>query len=84
METGRRSEERVGAARNRNAPREPLPGEIGKRGKERAECGVVRSRLKGTKETGRQAEKPGKEADARKRKRREAPVEQLWERSREG
>ena len=28
--------------------------------------------------------KPGKEADERKRKRREAPVERLWERNREG
>ena len=28
--------------------------------------------------------KPGSEADERKRRRREAPVEQLWERSREG
>ena len=37
METGRRSEESKGDARNRSAPREPLPGEIGKRGKERAE-----------------------------------------------
>ena len=32
----------------------------------------------------RERGKPGKEADARKRKRREAPVEQLWERNREG
>ena len=37
METGRTEEERVGDARNRNAPKEPLPGEIGKQGKERAE-----------------------------------------------
>ena len=37
METGRPEEEKVGDARNRTAPREPLPGEIGKRGKERAE-----------------------------------------------
>jgi hypothetical protein len=37
METGRTEEERIGAERNRNAPREPLPGEIGKRGKEEAE-----------------------------------------------
>ena len=29
-------------------------------------------------------EKPGREADERKRKRREAPEEQLWERIREG
>ena len=37
METGRTEEERVGDARNRSAPKEPLPGENGKRGKERAE-----------------------------------------------
>ena len=37
METGRTEEESKGDARNRSAPREPLPGEIGKRGKERAE-----------------------------------------------
>ena len=37
METGRTEEESEGDARNRSAPREPLPGEIGKRGKERAE-----------------------------------------------
>ena len=37
METGLRSEESEGDARNRSAPKEPLPGEIGKRGKERAE-----------------------------------------------
>ena len=37
METGRTDEESKGDARNRSAPREPLPGEIGKRGKERAE-----------------------------------------------
>ena len=37
METGRTEEESKGVARNQSAPREPLPGEIGKRGKERAE-----------------------------------------------
>ena len=37
METGRTEEERVGAERNRQAPKEPLPGENGKKGKERAE-----------------------------------------------
>ena len=37
METGLMEEESKGDARNRSAPREPLPGEIGKRGKERAE-----------------------------------------------
>ena len=37
METGLTEEESKGDARNRSAPREPLPGEIGKRGKERAE-----------------------------------------------
>ena len=37
METGRTEEESEGDARNRSAPREPLPGEIGKRGKERVE-----------------------------------------------
>ena len=37
METGRTEGENEGAGRNRSAPREPLPGEIGKRGKERAE-----------------------------------------------
>ena len=36
METGRRAEESKGDARNRSAPKEPLPGEVGKRGKERA------------------------------------------------
>ena len=37
MATGRTEEERDGDARNRTAPREPLLGDIGKRGKERAE-----------------------------------------------
>ena len=37
METGRTEEESKGDARNRRAPREPLPGEIGKKGKEEAE-----------------------------------------------
>ena len=37
LETGRRSEESEGDARSRSAPREPLPGEIGKKGKEAAE-----------------------------------------------
>ena len=37
METGRTEEESEGDERNRSAPKEPLPGEIGKRGKERAE-----------------------------------------------
>ena len=37
METGRPEEENDGDARNGRTPREPLPGEIGKRGKERAE-----------------------------------------------
>ena len=37
METGRTEEESEGDERNRNAPREPLPGEIGKKGKEEAE-----------------------------------------------
>ena len=37
METGRTEGESKGDVRNRSAPREPLPGEIGKRGKERAE-----------------------------------------------
>ena len=37
METGQTEEESEGAARNQRAPREPLPGEIGKKGKERAE-----------------------------------------------
>ena len=37
METGRTEEERVGDERNRSAPLEPLPGENGKQGKERAE-----------------------------------------------
>ena len=37
METGLTEEENDGDARNGRIPREPLPGEIGKRGKERAE-----------------------------------------------
>ena len=37
METGRTEEESDGDARNGRTPREPLPGEIGKKGKERAE-----------------------------------------------
>ena len=37
METGPTEEESKGDERIRSAPREPLPGEIGKRGKERAE-----------------------------------------------
>ena len=37
METGRTEEESKGDERNRSAPSEPLPGENGKRGKERAE-----------------------------------------------
>ena len=37
METGPTEEESKGDARNRTAPREPLPGELGKRGKEEAE-----------------------------------------------
>ena len=37
METGEPEEESDGDERNGRAPREPLPGEIGKRGKERAE-----------------------------------------------
>ena len=37
METGRTEEEKVGDERNRQAPKEPLPGENGKKGKERAE-----------------------------------------------
>ena len=37
METGETEEERVGDERNRKAPKEPLPGENGKKGKERAE-----------------------------------------------
>ena len=81
METGRTEEEKVGDERNRQAPKEPLPGENGKKGKERAEGRVVRSGLKGTKETGKQAESP---EEKRKRKRRETPVERLWERNREG
>ena len=37
METGRTEEENKGDERNRRAPKEPLPGENGKKGKERAE-----------------------------------------------
>ena len=37
METGGTEEERVGDERNRQAPKEPLPGENGKKGKESAE-----------------------------------------------
>ena len=37
METGGTEGESKGDVRNRSAPREPLPGEIGKRGKEEAE-----------------------------------------------
>ena len=37
METGRTEEESDRDERNGRAPKEPLPGEIGKRGKERAE-----------------------------------------------
>ena len=37
METGRTEEESKGDERNRSAPREPLSGVIGKKGKERAE-----------------------------------------------
>ena len=37
METGEQEEESDGDERNGRVPREPLPGEIGKRGKERAE-----------------------------------------------
>ena len=37
METGRTEEESDRDERNGRAPREPLPGEIGKKGKERAE-----------------------------------------------
>ena len=37
METGETEEERVGDERNQQAPKEPLPGEIGKKGKESAE-----------------------------------------------
>ena len=37
METGQTEEEKVGDERNRQAPKEPLPGENGKKGKERAE-----------------------------------------------
>ena len=36
METGQTEEESEGIERNRRAPKEPLPGEIGKKGKERA------------------------------------------------
>ena len=36
METGRTEEESEWAERNGRAPREPLPGEIGKKGKEEA------------------------------------------------
>ena len=36
METGETEEEIEGDERNQRAPKEPLPGEIGKRGKERA------------------------------------------------
>ena len=81
METGRTEEEKVGDERNRQAPKEPLPGEDGKRksrrlsSQKRAEADERKQKASG---------KPGREADERKRKRREAPVEQLWERSREG
>ena len=37
METGRTEEESDWDERNGRAPKEPLPGEIGKNGKERAE-----------------------------------------------
>ena len=37
METGETEEERVGDERNGRAPKEPLPGKNGKKGKERAE-----------------------------------------------
>ena len=37
METGRTEEEKVGDERNRRAPKEPLLGENGKKGKESAE-----------------------------------------------
>ena len=37
METGRTEEENEGDERNRRAPKEPLPGENGKKGKESAE-----------------------------------------------
>ena len=47
-----------GDERNRQAPKEPLPGENGKKGKERAEGGVVRSEQKRTKESRKQAESP--------------------------
>ena len=41
-------------------------------------------KLKWTKESGKRRGKPGREGDGRNRKRREAPVEQLWERNWEG
>ena len=37
METGVTEGERVGDERNRSAPKEPKPGESGKKGKEEAE-----------------------------------------------
>ena len=37
METGRTEEDSEGDERNRSAPKEPLPGENGKKGKESAE-----------------------------------------------
>ena len=70
METGQTEEEK--------APEEPPTGENGKKGKERTEGQVVRTEPKRTKESRRRGKKPEGESE------REAPVEQLWERNREG